>query len=59
MRAKMFEAILKRYSQFGPADQKEAVVGMLKRIGDMDLIVFAEEIGVDTAKVLASEEVAS
>jgi len=46
-RTKLMEAILKRYSQFGPKDQKEAVYGMLKRIPDMDLIVLAEEIGVD------------
>lgn len=50
-RAKLMEAILKRYNDFGPKDQKEAVYSMLKRIGDMDLIVFAEEIGVDTAAV--------
>lgn len=52
-RAKLIEAILKRYSAFGPKDQKEAVLGMIKRIADMDLVVFAEEIGVDTAAVLA------
>jgi len=50
-RAKLIEAILKRYSEFGPRQQKEAIYGMLKRIGDMDLVVFAEEIGINTSEV--------
>lgn len=52
MRKMIMEAVLKEYAVHNDRNKAHILEDAMKRIPDMDLIVFAQELGIDTDKVL-------
>lgn len=52
-RSKIVEAILTEYRQHGPRNQEHILIDSLKYVPDMNLVAFAQEIGIDTDRVLS------
>lgn len=51
-RKKIMEAIVRKFNESNAPHQEDQLRDALKRIPDMDLVVFAQEIGIDTDAVL-------
>lgn len=47
----VIEQIVKEYRSFGPADKEQLVLESLKRMGDLNLLAFATELGIDLTVV--------
>ena len=54
-RMKIIEAIVEEGKRRGVTDVTNMMSEAFKRIGDMDLIVIAQEFGIDTDVVLCSD----
>jgi len=52
-RMKLMDAIAAAFQRSGALDQRIAVREMLKRIPDMDLIVLAQQMDIDTDALVA------
>lgn len=55
LRTKLIDAIESQYDRFSPTKRTIILGESLSRLGDMDLIVLAQECGINTDELYAEE----